>query len=206
LAVGDFQRADLVLLDQYQNGKIIKINKNNGSASVFARGVRNPQGLFFSSLLKNIVETEHGPEGGDEINLIKSKIDYGWPHETLGIPYNADPEGELFSNFGGATYGSHDNYEPPIFSFIPSIGIKAIEEMPKDQFEFPRWKNDFIICSLKNIYRIRFSYNPKNKPEIRVLFVEPIEKGGCRDLAITRKGVIFTNEFKIITRAKGMRG
>ena len=63
-------------------GKILMINKKN--SEIFSYGHRNPQGLFYDQINDIIFETEHGPTGGDEINLIKKDHHYGWPLATYG--------------------------------------------------------------------------------------------------------------------------
>ena len=66
-------------------GKIIQIS-NDGNSSIFSKGHRNPQGLFIYDN-EFIISSEHGPRGGDELNLIKNH-NYGWPCETAGSLYS----------------------------------------------------------------------------------------------------------------------
>jgi len=215
LATGDYQNGFLLDDKEHKLGKTILINLKNLSTKIYSKGHRNPQGLFYSKSYKKIFETEHGPEGGDEINFIKYGKDYGWPNDTYGTiylegeesRYGNDPSREMWSNVGGANFGNHDNSEKPIFAFIPSIGIRAISQLPPNQYEFPKWKDNFIICSSRGIYRAEIS----NSNEPRVIFVEKfgeyksfgkiIKKDvlpGCRDLAITSAGLIIDNNFRII--------
>ena len=63
-------------------GKIILINEK--SYKIFSYGHRNPQGLFYDKENDIIFETEHGPTGGDEINLIREGKHYGWPSASYG--------------------------------------------------------------------------------------------------------------------------
>ena len=67
-------------------GKILKIDEN-GNYTIYSSGHRNPQGLFFSKNKNKIFSTEHGPSGGDELNMIIENKNYGWPCETTGILY-----------------------------------------------------------------------------------------------------------------------
>jgi len=71
LSVGDYSSMDLPQDDQSINGKIISINTEDGKYEIISKGHRNPQGLYFDKENNIILETEHGPQGGDEINLIK---------------------------------------------------------------------------------------------------------------------------------------
>ena len=85
---------DHALMDDYENflekmnskdsiiGKILLINEND--YKIFSLGHRNPQGLFYDKINDLVFESEHGPTGGDEINLIKEDNHYGWPTATYG--------------------------------------------------------------------------------------------------------------------------
>jgi cytochrome c2 len=123
-------------------GKILAISLRDGSVRVQASGLRNPQGLLQSSA-GALWETEHGPRGGDEVNLILPGRDYGWPHVTYGTPY-----GDVFSPSWppNARAGAHDGYERPRFAFLPSIGISNLIEPNVD--EFPGWGNTLLVSSL----------------------------------------------------------
>jgi cytochrome c2 len=149
LSVGDFEftrpGSDIALpADPASDlGKIIRISLSSGDASVYASGLRNPQGLL---LARNgeLWETEHGPQGGDELNLIKRDINYGWPQVTLGASYDQPGQPALAV---GAKASNHDDYERPRFSFVPSIGVSNLIE--PDVREFPKWDHHLIVASLK---------------------------------------------------------
>ena len=131
-------------------GKIISIDLKNYNYSVFSKGHRNILGL--SSIDNVILSTENGPRGGDEINRIYKDKNYGWSIASDGNKYvkdDAPPRG----------YKDHQdmNFEPPIFSFIPSIGISEIIKIDNN-FD-KNWQNNYLIGSLfgKHIYRVRFN-------------------------------------------------
>jgi aldose sugar dehydrogenase len=130
LSVGDFGRKDKVLRDDTDFGKILKFSGE--TMSELARGFRNPQGLFFDFESNRLYCTDHGPVGGDEINTVEAGKNYGWPLDTYGFNY---PEEQPFSE-GLVTYGKHDRYVPPLFAFVPDIGIGQISKMPTDSYEF----------------------------------------------------------------------
>ena len=71
LSVGDYRSRHLAQDIKSVNGKIIKVNIDNGNFEIISMGHRNPQGLYFDRDNNFILETEHGPQGGDEINLIE---------------------------------------------------------------------------------------------------------------------------------------
>jgi len=207
LAIGDFQKSYLVKDSSTPFGKtvLIDIDGQNTEPELFSIGHRNIQGLTISNT-GEIFGTEHGPQGGDEINLIQKDKDYGWPDETYGIPYGLQEkvEFEFFADSGGAKYGSHDKTTKPIHAFIPSIGIKAIEQLPIEANEFPSWKNNYFICSAVGVFRMEI-------PEIntRVIFTEKFLPTSCRDIQITSSGVIILSSergIEILTRFHDRRG
>ena len=96
------------------------------------------------------MSTEHGPKGGDEINKIILGKNYGWPISSYGVSY---------ANDDLKYYKSHleNNFQEPIFSFVPSIGISEIISLP-NSFN-TKWQNNFLISSLngKSLYRVKFN-------------------------------------------------
>ena len=119
---------------------------------------------------KLILSTEHGPKGGDEINKILFGKNYGWPIASYGKKY-------FSNNFYKNNHYSF-GFEEPIFSYIPSIGISEIIEIP-NQF-YKNFEDNFLISSLngKHIHRVKFSQNFD-----KVIFDEKIFIGSrIRDL------------------------
>jgi|694.fasta_scaffold101627_2 hypothetical protein len=151
--------------------KIIFYEFNNKKMFIFSKGHRNPAGLYVEKNL--ILSTEHGPRGGDEINKILFKKNYGWPIASYGEPYQTKNLKPLYKK-------SHVkfNFEEPIFTFVPSIAISEIIKIPHTFSE--QWEGNFLIGSLngKSIYRLKFNQNYN-----KVLFVEKIYIGKrIRDL------------------------
>ena len=151
-------------------GKLVRIELASGRAEIIASGFRNPQG-FARDADGRLWQTEHGPQGGDELNLLKPDLNYGWPLVTLGHrygsrkwPYSAIP-------------GRHDGFEKPVFAWIPSIAISNL--IISESQLFPLWQGDLLIASLisQSLYRVRLH-------EGRVMNVEQIEIGTrVRDIA-----------------------
>ena len=133
-------------------------------------GHRNPQGLAVARDGR-IWESEHGPQGGDEVNLIAQGANYGWPLVTYGVEYGStawplDPEGR-----------DHGEFQEPALAFVPSVATSALIELQGD--EFPRWDGDLLLASLRaeTLYRLRLRGD-------RVIYAEPIRLGRrIRDLA-----------------------
>ena len=124
-------------------GKIFKINIETKKYSMISMGHRNPQGLHFDKKSNIITSTEHGPDGGDEINIIKlsDKVsNYGWPISSYGNHYpgkinKSKKAGKLDELLKEAPlHKSHSKYsfEEPIKYFTPSIGISEIIKLPED--------------------------------------------------------------------------
>ena len=72
-------------------GKVLYIDENTRKSRVFSMGHRNAQGLLVNNHKKFILSTEHGPRGGDEVNLILDGKNYGWPIYSYGKPYLIPP-------------------------------------------------------------------------------------------------------------------
>lgn len=162
VSVGDF-RLGLNLDQEYQGrpeplsaggsyGKILRIMRD-GTAQTISSGHRNPQGLFVDSETGSVWSSEHGPAGGDELNLIVEGADYGWPDTTFGYPYGPNlPE----ANWAVGRWGStHEGYRKPVLAWIPSIAPSQI--MVYKGYHFSAWRNDIILATLKDqsLRRIR---------------------------------------------------
>jgi cytochrome c2 len=167
-------------------GSIIKINLKTGARTRISIGHRNPQGLVIA---KNgeILATEHGPKGGDELNRIVANKNYGWPVVTYGTDYNSytwppNPE-----------QGRHDGYEKPIFAWVPSIGVSQLIEI--NSFN-ERWAGDLLVSSLKAgaVFRLRYD-------DGIIRYSEPIWIGPrIRDIVelTTKQIALWTDQAQII--------
>ena len=120
------------------NGKIIKINIHDSKYEIISMGHRNPQGLYFDKENNIILESEHGPMGGDEINLIdlkminKSKpLNYGWAIASAGEHYGGKIKENDKKYKKYPLHKSHTKYGfiEPLKSFVPSIGISEITKI-----------------------------------------------------------------------------
>ena len=160
------------------NGKIIKINIDNANTEIISIGHRNPQGLYFDKQNNFILETEHGPQGGDEINLIEvSKINkdkiqnYGWAISSAGEHYGGKNANEhLYKKYPLYKSHSEHGFIEPLESFVPSIGISEIVKVGK---------NIYVVSSMKDKSLYFFELN-KAKEIINLERVEVFER--VRDL------------------------
>jgi cytochrome c2 len=134
--------------EAYSFGKVILINLANGSSEIFSRGHRNSQGLTVASDGR-VWSTEHGPEGGDELNLIEKGGNYGWPFATYGTEYGG--YSWPLMDDGGADAG----YVEPFYSWVPGLGVSSLIEVASPKFE--RWHGDLLMCTLRDqsFWRVR---------------------------------------------------
>ena len=147
-------------------GKTIFLNLNDNRFNLFSLGHRNPQGLILNKDGK-IISTEHGPYGGDEINHIQKDRNYGWPISSYGERYEYKANYKKKFNYKKDHYSN--NFNEPIFSFIPSIGISQIIEIP-DNFH-QKWRGGYLVSSLQSqsLYRVKLDKNLT-----KLIFVEKI--------------------------------
>ena len=145
----------------------LKFNPQNDSYKVFSAGHRNPIGVTQDFNTGVILATEHGPRGGDEINKIIEGENYGWPVVSYGEPYGTN----LYDTYYYKKNHSLNNFQEPIYSFVPSIGISEIIKIG-DNFS-DKWKNNFLIGSLKkrSLFRIEFDKNFTKLKFIESIFV-----------------------------------
>lgn len=129
-------------------GKILRIDPSTRGVEEYARGVRNPQGLVFDSTGR-LWESEHGPRGGDELNLIHRGDNYGWPYNTFGTSM----DDKRFWSMS-IEQGRHEQYTPPVYSWLPSIGPSALLQVGAIPVE---WSGDLLLGSLKHgsLHRLR---------------------------------------------------
>ena len=159
-SVGEYLNRYLAQNINNDNGKIIRLNINDYNREIISIGHRNPQGLYFDSKNNFIISTEHGPKGGDEINLIEidkinnNKIlNYGWPISSYGEHYKKDKS--IYKKY--PLYKSHNDYGfiEPLKYFTPSIGISEIVKIGK---------NKYVVSSLK--YKSLYFFELNNQKKI----------------------------------------
>lgn len=174
--------------DRSTLGKILLVDIETGRIDVYAKGVRNPQGLAVDSEGR-IWETEHGPRGGDELNLIAKGGDYGWPDSTLGTDYGPRPWPR------NGVQGRHGEGMSPQYAWIPSIGVSGLIAVSARQF--PLWRGDLLVLSIAGqaMHRLRLEGT-------RVVYDERIGFDGhlLRDIAELPDGrlALLTDHGKVI--------
>ena len=160
------------------NGKLIKINFTNSDYEIISMGHRNPQGLYYDIENNFLLETEHGPQGGDEINLIEvnntneDKIpNYGWAIVSAGEHYGGKILRNNIKYKKYPLFKSHSKYGfiEPLKSFVPSIGISEITKLEQ---------NKYVVSSLKD--KSLYFFELRDKQILSMERVEVFER--VRDL------------------------
>lgn len=113
------------------------VDSTGAVASIWSYGNRNPQGLYFDKANNILWETEHGPKGGDELNIIEKGKNYGWPVITYGINYNGTILAETSEKPG---------MEQPIHYWVPSIATSGLTVVTSDKY--PGWKGNILVGAL----------------------------------------------------------
>ena len=153
------------------------VDVNGAMASIYSYGHRNPQGLVMHPETGVIWETEHGPRGGDEVNVIEAGKNYGWPVISYGINYNGTKFTDLTEKEG---------MEQPVHYWVPSIGACGMAFVSGDKY--PNWKGDLLAGSLS------FSYLARMKMEgDEIVGEEKLLKniGRLRDVKMGNDGYIY---------------
>lgn len=127
------------------------VNTKNALPEVWSYGHRNPQGLFYDKNSKRMWSIEHGPRGGDEINLIKRGVNYGWPVISYGKEY----WGPLA--VGESTH--KEGMEQPVKTYIPSIAPGSL--LVYSSKTMPAWKGNLFSGALKLRHINRVTVNAK---------------------------------------------
>ena len=137
---GEFRNRPLSQNIKSEFGKILKINIKNKKSEVVSLGHRNPQGLYYSKKFDFILSTEHGPKGGDEINInnrpfLKVK-NFGWPISSYGEHYKKNYSKKILNEAPLNKSHKKFGFEEPIKYFDPSIGISQTISLNETDTEF----------------------------------------------------------------------
>lgn len=185
LTVGDWGKDIYPQRRDNDYGKLLEIATTCCDRRIVTVGHRNMSGLAVDRSGRVLV-TEHGPRGGDELNVITEGGDYGWPAVTYGVNYNA-------KTYGGHTVaGRHEGYVKPLYAWVPS---PAIGNMMLVRGFSPEWEGDLLVNSLKaqQVRRLRIEGD-------RVVYDEPIPMGArLRDSGQLADGriVVLTDDGRL---------
>ncbi len=113
------------------------VGEEGAKTAAFTYGNRNPQGMTKNPETGSIWIHEHGPKGGDEINIVEKGTNYGWPVITYGINYSGTPITDITEKEGMAQ---------PLHYWVPSIGPSGMTFVTSDKY--PAWKGSLLVGSL----------------------------------------------------------
>ena len=133
--------------------------KKDARPEIFAYGLRNVQGAVFHPETRALWVSEHGPRGGDEVDVVRAGENHGWPIATYGIDYSGE---ELTDTplLEGVT--------PPLFYWYPSVAPSSIAFYTGD--DFPKWKGDAFVTTLARQRILRLELNGERIVGVEELF------------------------------------
>lgn len=169
------ERGERPLVQKLDNhlGKMIRLNEDgsvpkdnpyvgdkSAKPEVYARGLRSPQGLAMRPGTDELWEAEMGPKGGDELNIVFPKANFGWPIITYGTEYEGPKIGE------GIT--SKEGMEQPVIYWVPSISPSAMTFYSGDKM--PEWKGNIFLALLSGQHLRRLVLDGKKVVKQEELF------------------------------------
>jgi glucose/arabinose dehydrogenase len=169
VTIGERQEQERAQNTMLHGGKVLRLN-DDGTApadnpfagkqgylpEIYSVGHRSPQGLVFHPVTGELYENEHGPLGGDEINIVRAGKNYGWPLVTYGKNYDGTSVTE---------YTAREGYESPFMFWVPSIAISGLSFYTGDKLA--AWKGNAFVGSMMegrtratgHVQRITFAEN-----------------------------------------------
>ncbi len=154
------------------------VSRQGARPEIWSYGHRNAQGLAINHETGDVWETEHGPQGGDELNLVKAGANYGWPVVGFGVNYRT----------GAAIHAGtlREGTEQPVHVWVPSIGASGLILYTGDRF--PEWKGNLLAGGLAGEQITRFTLEGT-----RVMNTETLVQrhGRVRDIRQGPDGLIY---------------
>ena len=207
LTIGDFGMGDLVKsqnpkqqIAQDPNsifGKVLKINKHSGHFNIISMGHRSINGLFHDKTNHIILTTEHGPNGGDEVNVnnYKSSPDiknFGWPIASDGKVYY------FMYQDNNLTFKKHDSnngFLPPVFGTVPSVGISELTCLSADsraptELEETCFVGTMGLNNFRSIIRLNFLPQYKKVKKLERIYLND----RVRDIMMLDQYIFFYGE------------
>jgi aldose sugar dehydrogenase len=149
------------------------VNQAGAVPTIWSYGHRNPQGLAWDPVTGKLWETEHGPSGGDEVNIIEPGHNYGWGVITMGVQ-------------NGITKRSEPGMEQPVVYYTPTIAPSGIAFYTGDKY--PAWKNNLFVSALAGQQLRRLEIDGAN-----VTHQEPVfnQFGRVHDVIVGPDGLLY---------------
>ncbi|MFU8765742.1 MAG: PQQ-dependent sugar dehydrogenase, partial [Haliea sp.] len=173
------------------HGKILRLSEDGTAAPdnpfvndpavddrIYALGVRNTQGLVYDPVSGHMFQTEHGPMGGDEVNIIEAGRNYGWPTITYGANYTT-------ARIGLGT--ALDGMEQPLYYYTPSTAISPITVYRGSMF--PEWEGHLLVGALRGAHVSKLAFVDGQVRSERAILQEA--KGRVRDVKVGPDGALY---------------
>lgn len=189
-AIGDRGRKAMAQELDRPNGKIHRIRpdgtipgnnpfaeREDALASIWSYGHRNPQGMVLHPASGGLWATEHGPRGGDELNLIRRGANYGWPEVTYGMNYNGTPI---------TAHTQKPGMVDPVLHWTPSLAVCGMDVVTGNAF--PAWRGDLLVSGLAAQEMRRLVIEEGEVVHEEVLIKE---RGRVRDIACAPDGTVY---------------
>ena len=166
----------------HEDGRVPEDNPFVGQDGVhpeiWTYGHRNAQGLALHPETGDVWLNEHGPQGGDELNLVRPGLNYGWPVVGFGVNYRTGIA------IHSATH--QDSMEPPVHIWVPSIGVTGM--LFYTGAAFPDWRGDMIVASLRGEQLVRLTLDGQQVAREETLMNG---MGRIRDVRQGPEGIIY---------------
>ncbi|MGM0825083.1 MAG: PQQ-dependent sugar dehydrogenase [Pseudomonadota bacterium] len=155
------------------------VDRDDARSAIYSYGHRNVQGLVFDADNNRLIAHEHGPRGGDELNIIEAGANYGWPIATGGLDYT------------GARITPYEDYpdtQAPRLEWTPSIAPSGMARYTGELF--PAWQGDLLVGALvnKEVRRVRLS-SDGSAEDLEGLFGELDAR--IRDVRVGPEGAVY---------------
>ncbi len=161
------------------------IGRDGYRPEIFALGIRNAMGLAIHPQTGALWETENGPQGGDELNIIEAGKNYGWPIISYGRSYSGDVTGETGPVKSPAVA---DGMEQPLMIWSPSIALSGLAFYTGDKF--PAWKNSVFVGGLVGEQMQRIVFNLRGLPTRRDTLIRELGQR-IRDVQQGPDGLLY---------------
>lgn len=169
------------ILRLHDDGRVPEDNPFVGRAGarpeIWAYGIRSPQGLVVHPITGELWESEQGPRGGDEINLVRPGRNYGWPTITYGINY----DGSIITE-----ETEKEGMEQPLHHWVPSIATSGTAVYHGDAF--PEWRGDVFVGGLAGEHLARVSFDGTRRTGVERLLPGI---GRVRDVRVGPDGLLY---------------
>ena len=174
----------------YDDGRIpadnpfVGLDRPGVYEAIWTYGNRNVQGFAMQPSTGLLFAAEHGPRGGDELNILKPGANYGWPLVTYGIHYNGEPI---------SAHQQMDGVEDVVLHWTPSIAVCDIRFYEGNAF--PAWRGDLLVTALgrEHLRRLKFEGTQVTEQELLISDI-----GRIRTLSVDQDGALY-----LVTNSRG---